>query len=115
MTAAGYALQQVEVAFSGRAWIEALVLAILVGAAIRTVWTPGERWQPGIHVCAKLLLEIPVVLLGASISAATILSAGWALITSILAIVAGVIMMRVAIGRMLGLSKRLEILVACGN
>lgn len=115
VTAAGYALQQVETTLSGRVWIEALVLAILVGAAIRTVWTPGQRWQPGINFSAKLLLEIAVVLLGASISAATILSAGWALLTSILAIVAGVIMLSFTIGRMLGLSKRLAILVACGN
>jgi len=55
------------------------------------------------------------VLLGASISAATILSAGWPLLISILAIVGGAIMLSVGIGRALGLSKRLAILVACGN
>jgi uncharacterized integral membrane protein (TIGR00698 family) len=111
----GYALQQVELITSGRAWIEALVLAILVGAAIRTAWTPGERWKPGISFSAKLLLEIAVVLLGASVSAATILSAGWALLVSILGIVAGAIILSFTIGRLFGLSKRLAILVACGN
>jgi len=64
---------------------------------------------------AKLLLEIAVVLLGASISAATILSAGWPLLISILGIVAGAILLSFTIGRMLGLRKRLAILVACGN
>lgn len=112
---AGYALAEVELALSGRAWIEALVLAILIGAAVRSSWTPGERWQPGIDFSAKLVLEIAVVLLGASVSAATILSAGWPLLISILLIVAGAILFSFAIGRMLGLSKRLAMLVACGN
>lgn len=115
ISAAGYALQELELAAARRAWIEALVLAILVGAAVRTLWTPGERWKPGIRFSAKLLLEIAVVLLGASVSAATIMSAGAALLVSILAIVAGAILLSFSIGRLLGLSKRLSILVACGN
>src|SRR6476620_1757534 len=100
---------------SGRAWLEALVLAILIGAAIRTAWTPGKMWKPGIDFSAKLLLEIAVVLLGASVSAATILAAGWPLLISILGIVAGAILLSFAIGRLFGLSRRLAILVACGN
>lgn len=115
VAAAGYALAQVELALFGRAWIEALVLAILIGAAIRTLWVPGSRWKPGIDFSAKLVLEVAVVLLGASISAATILSVGWPLLTSILAVVAVAIMLSFGIGRMLGLPKRLAILVACGN
>jgi uncharacterized integral membrane protein (TIGR00698 family) len=112
---AGYALALVEKALFGRSWVEALVLAILIGAGIRTAWAPGSRWKPGIQFSAKLVLEIAVVLLGVSISAATILSAGWPLLLSIVAIVAGAIMLSFGIGRMLGLSKRLAVLVACGN
>jgi uncharacterized integral membrane protein (TIGR00698 family) len=115
VAAAGYVLQQLELIASGRAWIEALVLAILVGAAIRTAWTPGQRWKPGIDFSAKLLLEIAVVMLGASLSAATILSAGWPLLISIFGMVGGAILLSFAIGRVLGLSKRLAMLVACGN
>lgn len=115
IAAAGWALQQAELAASGRAWIEALVLAILVGAAVRTPWTPGRMWKPGIDFSAKLLLEIAVVLLGASVSAATILSSGWALLASIVGIVAGAILLSFTIGRLFGLRKRLAILVACGN
>lgn len=108
-------MQQVELESLGRAWIEALVLAILIGAAVRTAWTPGKRWKRGISFGAKPLLEVAVVLLGASVSAATILSAGWILLVSIFGIVAGAIMLSFGIGRLLGLSKRLAILVACGN
>ena len=115
ISAAGYLLQDAETGAFGRAWIEALVLAILIGAAVRTAWNPGERWKPGIRFSAKLLLEIAVVLLGASVSAATIMSAGLPLLVSILAIVAGAIVLSFTIGRLFGLSKRLAILVACGN
>jgi uncharacterized integral membrane protein (TIGR00698 family) len=115
VTAAGYALQQIELAASGRAWIEALVLAILIGAVVRTVWTPGPRWKPGIDFSAKMLLEIAIVLLGASVSLATIRSAGWLLLVSILGIVACSIALSFVVGRLFGLSKRLAILVACGN
>jgi uncharacterized integral membrane protein (TIGR00698 family) len=115
VAAAGHALAELELMLAGRAWIEALVLAILIGAAIRTAWVPPGRWKPGIDFSAKLVLEIAVVLLGASVSAATILSAGWPLLLSILAIVAGAILLSFAIGRLFGLSKRLAVLVACGN
>ena len=115
VAAAGYALAEIELALTGRVWIEALVLAILIGAAVRTTWVPARRWKPGIDLSAKLVLEIAVVLLGASLSAATILSAGWPLLISILAIVAGAIMLSYGIGRTFGLSKRLAVLVACGN
>ena len=115
VAAVGYALQKAELLVSGRTWIEALVLTSLIGGAIRTAWTPGDRWRPGIGFSAKLLLEIAVVMLGASVSAATIISAGWPLLVSIFGMVGGAIMLSFGIGRALGLSKRLAILVACGN
>ena len=43
--------------------MEALVLAILVGTAVRTAWTPSTTFTTGIAFSAKLLLEIAVVLL----------------------------------------------------
>jgi uncharacterized integral membrane protein (TIGR00698 family) len=108
-------LQEVELRLFGRAWIEALVVAILLGAAVRTAWTPGRAWTPGIAFGAKLLLEIAVVLLGASVSAATILSAGPALLVAIIVIVTLALSFSFGVGRLLGLGKRLAILVACGN
>ena len=91
------------------------MLAILIGTAIRSAWTPSDAWANGIEFSAKQLLEIAVVLLGASVSAATIFAAGWALLISIFGIVAAAIVLSFGIGRLLGLTKRLAILVACGN
>ncbi|MDB5377627.1 MAG: putative sulfate exporter family transporter [Rubritepida sp.] len=112
---AAVALAQGEEAIFGRAWLEALVLAILIGAAMRTAWTPGARWKPGIDLSAKFLLEVAVVLLGASISAATILAIGPAMLAGIALVVAVAILASYGIGRLLGLPRRMAVLVACGN
>ena len=115
ITLAAFAAERIERHLLGRAWIEALVLAILIGVALRTVWAPGERWRHGVETSAKLLLEIAVVLLGASVSAATVLAAGPALLLGIAAIVVTAIGVSFAIGRLLGLPRRMALLVACGN
>ena len=76
ITIAALVLQTIEVGLVGQPYLEALVLAILIGVAIRSAWRPGPRWIPGIEFSAKLLLEIAIVMLGASVSAATILALG---------------------------------------
>jgi uncharacterized integral membrane protein (TIGR00698 family) len=96
-------------------YVEALVMAILLGMAIRSFWRPSERWQAGIAFSAKQLLELAVTLLGASISFAAIAASGVVLLVAIAAVVAAALGLSFGIGRMLGLSKRLSILIACGN
>jgi len=115
VTVLAVVLEEVEARLFGRAWIEALVLAILVGTIVRTVWTPSQRAFAGISFCAKTLLEVAVVLLGASLSAATLMATGPALLAGIAAIVVVSIMASYGIGRLLGLRHRLAVLVACGN
>ncbi|MCR0984527.1 YeiH family protein [Roseomonas populi] len=112
---AALGLARIEEAAFGRAWLETLVLAILLGVAIRTAWRPGARWKPGIDFSAKMLLEVAVVLLGASLSAATILAVGWELLLGIAVVVVVAILASYALGRAFGLSPRLAVLVACGN
>ena len=109
------ALERIEAAAFGRVWLEALVLAILVGTAVRTAWTPGKRWFAGIGFSAKMLLEIAVLLLGASISAHMIATAGPYLVVGIAGIVIVSIAASYSIGRALGLPHRMATLVACGN
>jgi uncharacterized integral membrane protein (TIGR00698 family) len=115
ITLAAFAAERIERHLLGRAWVEALVLAILIGVAVRAFWTPGERWRHGVDTSAKLLLEIAVVLLGASVSAATVLAAGPALLLGIAAIVVTAIGASFLIGRLLGLPRRMALLVACSN
>jgi uncharacterized integral membrane protein (TIGR00698 family) len=115
VTLAAIAMQMVEECLFGRAWLEALVLAILLGIAIRTAWTPNTRWSPGISFSAKTLLEVAVVLLGASVSTHTITAVGPALLAGIVLVVVAAITISYGIGRTLGLRQRVALLVACGN
>jgi uncharacterized integral membrane protein (TIGR00698 family) len=115
VTVAAKLAETVEHRLFGRAWLESLVLAILIGTAVRTLWTPDVRWRSGINFCAKTVLEVAVVLLGASLSAATILAAGPALLVGIVVVVAVAIGVSYSLGRALGLPPRMATLVACGN
>jgi uncharacterized integral membrane protein (TIGR00698 family) len=115
ITIAAMALQAVEVHFVAQPYLEAIVLAILVGVAVRTMWRPGPRWNPGINFSAKFVLEVAIVLLGASVSIATIASLGPILIVGIACIVAVAIAASYLICRAIDLPWRMAVLIACGN
>lgn len=115
VTLAASLLEYAEVRLLGRAWLESLVLAILLGTGIRTLHALHPRYEPGIQVGARLLLEIAVVLLGASVSAGALLENGVELIGGIAAVVVFAILLSYAIGRGAGLSKKMAMLIACGN
>jgi len=115
VTAAAFGLEALETHFFGRAWLESLVLAIVIGTAIRTVFKLDRRFDAGIHTGAKLLLEIAVALLGVSVSAAAVLERGPALLTGIAGVVVLAIGASYAIGRMMGLPSKMAVLIACGN
>ncbi|QUD87909.1 YeiH family protein [Phenylobacterium montanum] len=115
VTVAAFGLQALEIRLFGRAWLEALVIAILLGAAVRTAWTPGQRFLPGVAFSAKMLLEVAVVLLGATISASTIFGQGPALLVSIAGLVVLAICVSYGLGRLFGLPHKMATLIACGN
>ena len=115
VTLTSMGVQHVEEGVFGHPYIEALVIAILLGMAIRTLWAPGPRWRSGIAFSAKQLLEVAVMLLGASISLAAIVASGPILLGAIVFTVAASIAISYGISRLLGLPTRLAILIACGN
>ena len=115
VSAVAAALGVVEANIFGHAWLEPLVLAILIGTALRSVWIPPKSTAPGIAFSAKILLEVAVMLLGASLSVTAMLAAGPALILGIAVIVALSILFSYGIGRAFGLPHRMAVLVACGN
>lgn len=112
---AGTALARAEQALFGRAWVDALVLSILIGTAIRSLWTPPKAFGAGIACSAKTLLEVAVMLLGASLSLPALMAAGPVLILSIALVVALSIVASYGLGRVMGLPRRMAVLVACGN
>ncbi len=109
------AAQAIEERLLGHAVIEALVLAILLGVVVRNVREVPASADPGIAFSAKQVLEFAIVLLGASVDVSSLVAAGPTLLAAILAAVVIGISASFAIGRAIGLHRRLAILVAVGN
>jgi len=115
IAAAAKLIEQVEVGYAGHPYLEGLVIAILLGVLIRAFWTPGPVWKLGVTFSAKTLLEIAVVLLGASLSAGLLVALGPILLIGIAVIVTIAIATSYALCRSLGLPRKMSVLVACGN
>jgi uncharacterized integral membrane protein (TIGR00698 family) len=115
VTLVAMAIQHAEERLFAHPYIEALVIAIVIGMAMRSVWTPSPRLQAGIAFSAKQLLEVAVMLLGASISFAALAASGAVLLGAIVATVVITLGATLALGKLLGLSTKLSILVASGN
>lgn len=99
----------------GAASVEPLVLAIMIGIGVKSLIGTRSGQEPGIEFGAKTLLEVAIVLLGATVNLAAIGDAGGVLIAVVMTIVVGSIAAGFAIGRLMGLSSRLSLLIACGN
>lgn len=115
ITAVAILLEAVERFMVGQAYLEALVLAILLGVVLRTAWLPSPRWIPGINFSAKFILEFAIVMLGASVSFTTIAELGPIVIAGIACIVVIAIGLSYMLCRILALPRRMAILIACGN
>ncbi len=115
VTVGAYALEAGERLVFGRVGLEALVLAILLGTLVRSLWTPQARWLPGIRFSGHFLLEVAVMLLGVSVNAAAIFANGPVLIAGIAVVVITAITFSFGVGRLMGLPTRMALLIACGN
>src|ERR1700759_2688249 len=107
-----WGLQVGEEWLIGRAIIEALVIAILLGMVWRNVIGLRKDMAAGVGFTAKQILETAIVLLGAGVDLPSLLAAGPALIVAVVLAVLIGITASVLIGRAIGLSARLGILVA---
>ncbi len=112
---AAWLVERGFVAYTGHAPVEALVLAILLGAVLRGAWTPGVRFDPGLAIASGLLLECSIVLLGAGADLRQFARVGIVLGAAIVGIVLIALLTGFAIGRVLGLTRTHALLVACGN
>ena len=115
VAAVALGLGRLEADLTGRAWVEPLVIALLIGAAVRTLWGLPRLVRPGVDFSARTVLEVAIVLLGASLSSAALAAVGPGLIIGVFAVVLAALAAGYAIGRALGLSKSVAILVASGN
>ncbi|AQS84110.1 MAG: putative sulfate exporter family transporter [Acetobacter aceti] len=117
LTVAGSAifLEQAELFLAGTAWIDSLVLAILTGTVLRTIWKPSVIFERGIHFSAHILLEAAVALMGAAVSVEMVLRAGPALLLGIVGTVGITIGIGIMLGHVCGLPSKMAVLIACGN
>src|SRR5947209_4214474 len=115
VTVVALTIQALEETLVGHPYVEAIVIAILLGTTTRTLWEPGSRWRAGIAFSAKQVLEVAVALLGASLSIAAIAASGPLLLVAIVIVVVLSLAVSFGISRSLGLPVRLSILIACGN
>jgi len=100
---------------AGHLILDALVLAILLGMAIRSLRPLPAGWAPGIAFSAKTLLEIAIVLLGASVDFREVARGGATLVAGIGLTVAATLVVGSWIGRRAGLEPKHALLVAFGN
>ena len=110
-----WALQEGARLLLGFTYIEAIVLAIILGMAWRFFVGLPAQYQPGVAFAAKPVLEFAIVLLGVSIFLPDLLRAGAPLLVAILLTVSAGLLVGTLIGRTLGLNSRLAILIAVGN
>lgn len=99
----------------GHVWVEPLVAAIIGGVIVAAVRAPHPLVTPGIGFSAKIVLEAAIVLMGAAIDMHALAQVGPGLILGTAALVVVAIGLSYALSRLIGLPKRLALLVACGN
>jgi uncharacterized integral membrane protein (TIGR00698 family) len=99
----------------GRTFVDPLVLAILIGLIARAALGARDALESGISFAAKDVLEVAVVLLGASVNLAAMQAAGLPLALGLVIFVATSVVIGIGIGHLLGLSPQLAVLIACGN
>ncbi|PHY94636.1 putative sulfate exporter family transporter [Acetobacter pomorum] len=115
LTGIAYLCEQIEGLLCGKIWLEQLNLALIAGVVARTVHKPDHLWQPGIRTCSKTLLNIGIVLLGASFSIDTAFSGGPWLLVGVMGLVTFSLIFTSCIGHVVGLPRPQTLLVACGN
>ena len=113
--AAAFGIARIEALIFGHAVLEGLVVAILLGMVVRAAWELTPRVEEGVAFAARPVLEVAVLLLGASVNLPLIVAKGWGLAAGIVTLVVLGIGASFLIGRALGLPPKLAILVACGN
>lgn len=105
----------VETTLTGRAWIEAVVSAILIGGAVASFGRSRPGWALGVNFSAKRPLEVAIALLGATVSPQALAAMGPALLAGLVAVVAASLLIGYGLARALGLAHPVAMLVTSGN
>lgn len=99
---------------SGLAGLSSLTVAVVIGIALGNAPLPIDRLRPGLAFVAKHVLRIGVVALGMRLSIDSVGELGAGVLITIVATVTATFFGTQALGRRLGVSRPLSLLVATG-
>lgn len=98
------------------AFMDALVLSLIVGIVLRTVLVNAKQFDQGTKWSGKLLLEFAVLLTGASVFMPDFVDSGWQIaVFVVISTFAGMVVAYLVGNRLLGLDPKLTALVGIGN
>ncbi|MBM7824343.1 putative integral membrane protein (TIGR00698 family) [Arcanobacterium pluranimalium] len=94
--------------------LSALLLAIIFGVIARNTNLLRSGMEAGLAVVSKRWLRIGIVLLGFQLVLTDIAKLGWGVLGTVVCVVALGIVTSVLLGRMMGVSPTLALLIGCG-
>lgn len=106
---------QERIAVNGTHVVSAVALVILLGIFIRNTVGLPDRCKAGTSLAVKRVLRLGIVLMGAQLSLMQVLQSGARSVILIAICIASAVLLVHAIGRRLGLSDRLGILIGVGT
>jgi uncharacterized integral membrane protein (TIGR00698 family) len=116
VAAIAWTIAEVEKDLIDNAVVDALVLAIVAGVLLRNLLSLPNAVDAGAKYASKQVLEVSVLLLGASVDVGQIVDAGLELFLLIAFSVVGGLAFTWVVGHyLLGLGSRLSVLVGVGN
>lgn len=92
-----------------------LMLAILIGMAVRNLWGRPEAARAGLAAALRTPLRLGIVLLGLQVTLAEIVAIGWAGLAILTFAVAATFVLTIWMGRQLGVPRGLTTLIAAGT
>ncbi|MGR3279015.1 YeiH family putative sulfate export transporter [Acaryochloris sp. 'Moss Beach'] len=99
----------------GLHFLSSLILAVVLGIAVRNVLTVPASCQPGIKFTLKRILRLAIMLLGLRLSASQILEVGPKGLGIVAVVLGSTFIFTCWLGRQLGVSRQLSQLIASGT
>ncbi|HVI28088.1 YeiH family protein [Hansschlegelia sp.] len=100
---------------TGVTLLSPMILAIVIGMAVRNTFGVSERAHPGVAFSLRRLLRLAIMLLGLQLTFGQVAEVGLSGVAVIAATLAATFMFTIGLGRALGVEPRLAQLIAAGT
>jgi uncharacterized integral membrane protein (TIGR00698 family) len=95
--------------------VGAPVFGIVLGIIVRTTWTPGAAFGPGVRVASKQVLQASIIALGFGLSLTQVVHTGLSSLAVTLCTMAAAGLTAWLLGRALGVPDKLRLLIGVGT